>query len=202
MISDKQDERRRQIEKAAFELLAEKGYRSTSMLQIAKKASASNQTLYAWYGNKQGLFQSIIEINGRIVKGSLEQSLNSNNDPRSTLNNLGLLLLEFITGEKAQIINRAAISDVADTGLLSAAINKEARGVIYPLICSFMERLGERGYFTLDHGPEDAADSYLGLLLGETQIRESLGTVRPLSKNDIKRRSSRAADLLIRLYQT
>ncbi|WP_404927319.1 TetR/AcrR family transcriptional regulator [Mesorhizobium sp. ORM16] len=63
MTTPKQAARRERIEEAAYAVLRETGYKSASLLAIAKRASASNETLYNWYGNKQTLFRSLIEAN-------------------------------------------------------------------------------------------------------------------------------------------
>ncbi|MEQ8740678.1 MAG: helix-turn-helix domain-containing protein, partial [Hoeflea sp.] len=55
--------RQAQIEQAAYEVLEEKGYAATSMLAIAKRARASNETLYNWYGDKTGLFRALVVRN-------------------------------------------------------------------------------------------------------------------------------------------
>ena len=57
MREEKKSLRQQQIEDAAYEVLEAKGYDGTSMLGIARQARASNETLYNWYGDKQGLFQ-------------------------------------------------------------------------------------------------------------------------------------------------
>ena len=75
MKQDERDERHAQIQAAAFALLKEQGYRKTSMLAIAKRAQASNQTLYAWYSNKQALFRGIIEDFGAAVREQLQAEL-------------------------------------------------------------------------------------------------------------------------------
>lgn len=200
MTTPSQRERRSEIEAAAFEVLAEKGYRSTSMLQIAKRAQASNETLYAWYGNKQGLFRRIIEENGRAVRVLLEDALNAHENPLRTLETLGPALLRFTADRKAIIMNRAAVCDATETGVLAKAIDEVARGVVYPLIVSLMERLGDAGMFELDVEASDAADSYVALLFGETQLRQALGTIDPLDDQQIDRRATRAFTLVCRLY--
>ena len=52
MRDDKKQQRRRQIEAAAYDLLVQYGYDGTSMLAVAKAAKASNETMYRWYGDK------------------------------------------------------------------------------------------------------------------------------------------------------
>lgn len=198
----KKEARRAQIEAAAFEVLAEKGYRSTSMLQIAKRAQASNQTLYAWYGNKQTLFRSIIEDNGRAVRRLLEDALDDGEAPLATLEALGPLLLRFTTDEKAIIINRAAIADANETGLLAEAIDEMARTVIFALICALMARLVADGLFRPGTDADEAAGIYVSLLFGETQFRQALGTMEPLDEAQVQMRAQRAFALTCQLYQS
>ncbi|SDX91421.1 transcriptional regulator, TetR family [Ruegeria halocynthiae] len=201
MSDKKQAQRRRQIESAALELLAVKGYRKTSMLQIAKRASASNQTLYAWYGNKQALFKDIIDLNGRAVRGFLKHALNEHEDPLQVLKSLGIHLLRFTTDSKAITMNRAAITDATETSVLAEAIDSVGRNEVFALICSLMDDLAKRGTFGLDLDAEDAANSYISLLFGEVQMRQALGVMLPLTEEEIHERAVRAFELTCRLYK-
>ncbi len=200
-MSDKNlSQRRKQIEAAALDLLAEKGYRSTSMLQIAKRAAASNQTLYAWYGNKQTLFKDIIDQNGHAVREFLEQALKDRRDPLLALETLGVHLLRFTTDFKAITMNRAAVMDATETGMLAKAIDTIGRDEIFTLICSLMNDLAEQGPFELDQGAEDAANNYISLLFGEVQMRQALGVMAPMTEEEIQSRAARAFELTCRLY--
>ncbi|MFV0386722.1 TetR/AcrR family transcriptional regulator [Paracoccus sp. (in: a-proteobacteria)] len=201
MKTDKQDERRRQIEVAAFELLAEKGYRSTSMLQIAKRASASNQTLYAWYGNKQTLFQNLIEGNAREVTELLRDALAGSGDPLEALAAIGPLFLTFTTGDKAIIVNRAAIADAGETGLLGEAIDRGARQQMLGLIMAIMGRLVAAGTFRPATDPAEAAETYVSLALGEIPMRQALGRLPPLTGTECAARAARALKLTCSLYR-
>ena len=127
MNQDERDERHVQIQAAAFALLKEQGYRKTSMLAIAKRAQASNQTLYAWYSNKQALFRGIIESFGGAAREQLLAALHEDQDPLEALRALGPTLLRFTTDEHAIIMNRAAVTDAAETGVLARAIDIELR---------------------------------------------------------------------------
>ena len=111
MRTENKAARKERIEAAALELLAEKGYLATSMLAVARRAKASNETLYNWYGNKQGLFRSLVETNARDVKTLLQNDLAQHRPPDATLEALGPLLLGLLVSDKAITLNRAAAAD-------------------------------------------------------------------------------------------
>ncbi|MDH2432636.1 TetR/AcrR family transcriptional regulator [Pokkaliibacter sp. MBI-7] len=59
--AEAQQERRQAILSTALDLLQSQGYTATSMLAIARDAGASKETLYSWFGNREGLFVQLIE---------------------------------------------------------------------------------------------------------------------------------------------
>lgn len=195
------DGRHAEIQAAAFALLKEVGYRKTSMLSIAKRAQASNQTLYAWYSNKQELFRGIIENFGRAVREQLQRALDEDQDPLQALKAVGPTLLRFTTDEHAITMNRAAVIDASDTGVLARAIDEVARDGIYPLIGALMQRLVSTGVFAPEVMADDAAQTYVALLFGESQLRQALGNLPPLEESDIAQRSERAFALTCKLYR-
>lgn len=195
------DERHAEIQAAAFALLKELGYRKTSMLLIAKRAQASNQTLYAWYSNKQQLFRGIINNFGLAVREQLSAALKEDQDPLKALKALGPTLLRFTTDEHAIIMNRAAVIDASETGVLAQAIDEVARDAIFPLICALMQRLVDTGAFAPKVKAEDAAQTYVALLFGEAQLRQALGNLPPFDEKTIAARSARAYQLTCKLYR-
>ena len=197
---DKQDARRAQIETAAFAVLEEVGYKKASMLQIAKRAKASNETLYAWYGNKQALFSALIEKNAKSVQDTLSAAIAGQSDPDTDLQSVARLLLAFTATEKAVIVNRAAVADVLETGLLAQAIEQNARRVMYRMLGELMITLESSKRYVFDDGVEKAVGVFIDLLLGELQLQQALGTVPPLTPADIDARSKHACDLFDRLY--
>ena len=54
------EERRREILDAAFQEFTSKGYAGASMEAIARRARASKETLYAWFENKERLFNTLL----------------------------------------------------------------------------------------------------------------------------------------------
>lgn len=165
MRDDTRTKRQAQIAAAAYALLEEKGFAGTSMLAIARRAKASNETLYNWYGDKTGLFEALVRGNAAEMRALLEAGLSEGQDPWAMLDLLGPRLLEVLTGPRAVALNRAAAADA--TGTLGAALLRSGRETIAPLIADVMARLPEAG----THAPDTLAELWLSLLLGDLQIR-------------------------------
>lgn len=187
------------IEKAAYEILAEKGYKAASMLTIAKRASASNETLYRWYQNKQSLFGSLVKENARETKELLEHSIEADADPLETLQKFGPLLLRLVTGKKAIALNRAAAGDVFDTGTLGKVIASAGKETVFPLVVQVLEKARRKGQMDFEDA-HDAADIYTGLLIGDLQIRRVIGVCKQPTKKEMDARSERAFSLILRLF--
>lgn len=199
MTSNYRDARRQAIETAAYEVLSEKGYKATSMLAIAKRASASNETLYRWYGNKQALFRTLVEENARQVREELQASIAQAGDPIETLRTIGPLLLQLVTSDKAVALNRAAVGDVFETATLGRTIAQAGRGAIAPLIGRVLAAARDGGLLDFDDVGETTS-AYISLLIGDLQIQRVIGVCDRLSKKQIKDRSDRALSGILRLY--
>ncbi|WP_349363291.1 MAG: TetR/AcrR family transcriptional regulator [Roseitalea porphyridii] len=199
-MGDYAGRRRAAIEEAAFAVLLEKGYKAASILEIARRAGASNETLYKWYGNKQGLFAALVEANARTVAELLRARLQGEAaDPIETLRDVGPLLLELVTSERAVALNRAAVGDVHDTATLGPALARAGRETVVPLIASILEKARRAGL--IDHGDDEpVAETYIALLIGDLQIRRATGVLAPLSEAEIAARAERALTLLLSLY--
>lgn len=200
-MTEKQAERRAQIEAAAFAVLERVGYKKASMLQIAKQAKASNETLYAWYGNKQELFSNLISANAGMVEDTLDAAIEGADDPGEALIEVAKLLLRFTATDKAIIINRAAVADVQDSGLLAKAIEENARQVMYRKLESLMSKLAALSQYHFDDSPAEAAQVYVNLVIGELQMQQSLGSVAPLTDEEIATHAKRACAFFGRLYR-
>lgn len=197
MRTDKKQKRHQEISEAAYALLEKHGYGGTSMLSIAKAAGASNETLYRWYGDKQNLFAAMVQDNAAAVKVKLEASLESDGDPLEALSVIGTKLLALLTSEHAIALNRAAASD--SSGALGATIAEAGRGTIAPLLEKLFARMVQTGVLAVENSSE-ATEIYLGLLIGDLQIRRVIGQLEPLSEAACSARSDRALVLLKKLY--
>ena len=182
MRADTRARRQAQIEEVAYRLLQTRGYAATSMLAVAREAHASNETLYRWYGDKNGLFTSMVENNARAIRQALEQALHDRTDPFACLEAIAPLLLSMVLGERAISLNRAAAAD--ESGQLGAAIAAGGRETIFPLV----EELMRRGLSSGTLGAPSAAvaaELFLRLLIGDQQIRRVIHVLSEPSSDQI-----------------
>jgi AcrR family transcriptional regulator len=193
------DKRRDELLDVAIEVLSEKGYRAASMLEVARRAAASKETLYAWFGDKRGLFEAVIRRNAEAVQAVLARHLEGDASTEVVLVEFGRALLELLLGDGAVAINRAAISEARSDPRLAQILASTGRDSTLPSFIRFLERHREQGALSLE-APSEAAENYLGLLLGDTQIRRLLGLLPPPKKAQIEARAAQAAKDFLRLY--
>lgn len=199
MRRENQQQRRQQIEAAAYALLQEKGYKSTSMLAVAKRAGASNETLYRWYGNKQALFGAMVMANAQKAEELVRTFEAGRTDPLQTIEQFGPVLLRIVTGEKAISLNRAAAGDVHETATLGSIIAEGGKRTILPLLVGLFQRAAAEGQLAADD-PAEAADIYLSLLIGDLQIERVIGVREEMNDTQISQRAQRAYRLMRQLY--
>lgn len=199
MRDENKASRQEKIEEAAYAVLEAKGYAGASMLAIARAAKASNETLYNWYGDKNGLFKALVLRNAEQVKALLEDGLRSDQQPMEILRALGPRLLALLVSPRAIQLNRAAAAD--PSGELGAAISERGREAVGPLIGEVLERARHEGALAFDLTGEAVA-LYLNLLVGDLQIRRAIGREPPLNEVEINRRAELAYDRFLRLNST
>jgi len=182
MRADRKDKRRTEIESVALDVMRQRGYEGASMLNIAKAAKASNETLYRWYGDKQRLFLEIVRSNASETEAALDKALAVSMPPEDILVQIGRLLLRLLLGERSVALNRAAASDAS--GQLGAAISRGGRERVFPKIIKLMGVLQEAG---LIDPPSDelAANWFLYLLIGDLQTRRVIGTLPQPTRGQI-----------------
>lgn len=185
----------------AVEVLSERGYRDASMLEVARRASASKETLYAWFGDKQGLLEALINRNAQRVQSVLAGHLDGKASPQRLLVEFGCALLDLLLGDSAVALNRAAISEAKSDPTLARLLASAGRQSVLPSFIRLLEMHAESGALKLDDPPR-AAEDFLGLLLGDAQVRRLLGVMVPPGKAQIAARSTRATRAFLKLYAT
>lgn len=194
MIETKRADRRMEIEDAAYELLMEKGFSRISMLQIARRAKASNETLYRWYGDKQGLFGALVERNAQAGRQRLESVLAGAAPTPAMLEQFGAALLMGILSDKAVALNRVAAADMANE--LGAVLAQNGRETIVPLLTEVFDR-GRVPEVFADAG--EMTEVFLSLLISDLQAQRLLGRLAAPTPKWCAARAKRAVALFQRI---
>lgn len=193
MREETRKQRHEAIAAAAYALLAQKGYDGASMLSIAKAAKASNETLYRWYGDKQGLFTALVRENAAETEALLTQAIEEAAAPMDALAQVAPVFLTMLLGDRAILLNRAAAAE--PTGQLGAALSAGGRDVVQPL---FMRLIGAATQ-TQDAQAAQLTGWFLGLLIGDLQIKRVIGVQGPLTPDEIAQRAAVALKAFHRL---
>ena len=191
--------RRGHILDVAAKVLAERGYRDTTMLEVAKRASASKETLYAWFGDKLGLFEAVIRRNAVRVRVALNGHLDSDTPVETALADFGRALATHVLCDNAVSINRAAIAEAHSGPALANSLARVGREPIRRAFVQYLEQCHARGLLNVPD-TDEAVDTFAGLLLGDAQIRRLLGIGEAPGAADIVERATRATAQFVRLY--
>lgn len=193
--------RERAIEDAAYAVLSERGYKGASLLVIAKRAKASNETLYAWYGGKAGLFGALVRRNAAAVSDAIDDAVQDGGGALTRLEGVGAALYTLLTSERAVLLNRAAAADVADGGVLGRTLAEEGRGRIAPKLAALVALAQSEG--ALGGGtanPATITETFLGLLLAEHPVRRIIGSEPPPADGVAEARAASAIRYLMAIY--
>lgn len=159
---------------AALAELVERGYDKVTMLGVARRAGASKETIYNWFGGRDGVFAAVIQRNADRSAEQVTAALGGDGDPRTTLVGYATGWLALLTGDASIALNRAAMTSPELASLLLAS----GRHRIGPVVEEYLDRLHLTG--VLDVPDRAGAFELLyGLVVQDTQIRVLLGESPP-----------------------
>jgi AcrR family transcriptional regulator len=193
-------ERREEILEVALSVLAERGYRGASMREIAERAQASKETLYAWFGNKRGLFEELVGWQAERVDAAIAPNLQRDgDDPSEVLRGFALELQRLLLGERSVVINRAAISEATSDPTFAQILAAQGRGSVVPKLARYLEGQRKRGHLDFEEAGT-AIDALIGLAIGDQQVRRLLGVLPMPEEERIEARAERAVEQFLTLF--
>lgn len=187
-------DRRAEILDAAYLEFAAKGYAGASMLAIARRARASKETLYAWFENKETLFNTLLiarlEGLSRRVSAVAEQDLS----PAKVLPVVAVdvirLMLAIAPLSQAMGAGESADAALRLVGQTIAA--ERARFVDYLLRCR------EQGYVAFDDDPFELVSLFVAMAEGEWSLRLATGMLDELTDGMIEAHAQRVTRLFLK----
>lgn len=166
--------RRAAVLDAAFDELLEHGAALT-MSGVATRAGASKETLYSWFGDREGLLAALREHQGAETVGRVASMFDDlEAPPADVLTTFATGLLTLLTSEPSLTLNRSAMTSPTLAELLLG----QGRHSVGPVVERYLAALHERGALNVPD-PADAFTVLYGLVVRDTQIRTLLGEPAP-----------------------
>ncbi|MER9865949.1 TetR/AcrR family transcriptional regulator [Mesorhizobium sp. M0136] len=194
-------ERQKAVLDAALRLLVEEGDQLT-MTAVARRASCSKETLYKWFGDRDGLLTATVQWQAskvRVVpvdrKGLDLASLTG------SLERFASDWLKVISSDTSIALNRVAVGQ-ASSGKedLGAIVLENGRFALARRLKPVLEAGKEAGFLEFSDA-ETAFRTFFGLVARDVQIRLLLGDRLELTDAAIGGDAVRATQQFLALYR-
>lgn len=159
---------------AALAELVERGYESVTMLDVARRAGSSKESLYTWFGSREEMIAEVIRRQAAGPNARVAQALDTAGDHRAVLTDIARGLLELLLGPASLALNRAAVGQPE----LARVLLEHGRHHTGPLVERYLAGLSREGHLMVDD-PAGAFELLFGLVVRDTQIRALLGDPVP-----------------------
>ncbi|MEE4237289.1 MAG: TetR/AcrR family transcriptional regulator C-terminal domain-containing protein [Anderseniella sp.] len=192
--------RQREVLDAVLSLMLDEG-ESFSMAAVAAKASCSKETLYNWFGDRDGLLTATVQWQASKVRLPV---LAREGLDRATLQarlaDFAESWLTVLTGEVSIALNSLAVAHAKSArSPLGKTVLDNGRFAIGRRLKPVLEMAREAGLISFDD-TEEAFRTFFGLVVRDVQIRALLGDRTLPGAAQIRDEAERAAQQFLTLY--
>jgi AcrR family transcriptional regulator len=193
-------ERQGEVLDAALALLKEKGEAPT-MNAVAERASCSKETLYKWFGGREGLLTATVQRQAAQVRALPVPDRGLDSDAlQASLAAFARNWLRTITGETSVALNRLAIGEAGIEGRgLGRIVLENGPRAMQRRLEPLLEAGRDAGLLAF-HDREDAFRVFFGLVVRDTQICLLLGDGERPAEAEIDSRAAQAAAQFFALF--
>ena len=167
------DQRRDRILQVAREVFFEEGFSAATMSMIAARLGGSKATLYAYFKNKEDLFDAIIADQCSVIERMLMLE-EEGADVRTTLLALGRELVSAMASDQAVRTMQLIIEESRRNPELARRFDAAGPQVGAERLAAFLGRVHAKGEIYAPD-PVRAAGVLATLLKGELHFRRMLG---------------------------
>jgi AcrR family transcriptional regulator len=184
---------------AAKRSFLQNGFGAVSMDAIAREAGVSKATVYAHFTGKEELF-------GAVIGGECEQYLADFSageldpaDVRASLTTLGRRFLELLLSPDAIALHRIILGEVSRFPALGEVFWRAGPERNLLQIETFLRAATAAGSLQIPD-PRRAAEQFVGLVRGETQLRHLLRLEAVAGRRRVRALVDAAVDTFVRAF--
>ena len=194
----------RAILEAATDVFLTRGYRDTSMDEVAARSGVSKQTVYKHFSSKEALFVEIVErmalSTGDRVLASIPRSDDGERDIADILYSYALRQLQEVLKPRLLQLRRVVIGEAARFPELARTFYENGPQRAIDAIAELLRAAASRGLLEIDD-PDGAATQFNWLLMGGPLNRAMFLSDASIPNEDTMKRTARAAvDVMITAY--
>jgi AcrR family transcriptional regulator len=192
--------RQEEVLDAVLDLLAE-GRDALTMSAVAERASCSKETLYKWFGDRDGMLTATVRWQASKVRAGYYDSAHLDAAAlQASLAAFAVNWLTVISSRTSIALNRVAIGHAGSgKSNLGAIVLANGRIAIGERLKPLLEDARNAGLIACDD-TETAFRTFFGLVGRDIQIRLLLGDTLRLTEAEITRDAERATDQFLTLY--
>ena len=185
---------------AVLALLVE-GHEALTMTAVARRARCSKETLYKWFGDRDGLLTATVRWQAsRVRAGSFDRARLDAASLRDSLERFAADWLSVISSRTSVALNRVAVAHAGSRrSNLGAIVLANGRFAIGERLKPLLEAGREVGLLAFDD-TEAAFRTFFGLVGRDVQIRLLLGDRLEMSEARIAREAADATRQFFALY--
>ena len=192
--------RQEEVLDAVLDLLAE-GRDALTMSAVAQRASCSKETLYKWFGDRDGLLTATVRWQASKVRaGSYDGARLDASALRGSLEAFAVNWLKVISSRTSIALNRVAVGHAGSgSSNLGQIVLANGRFAIGERLKPLLEAARDARLIRFDD-TETAFRTFFGLVGRDVQIRLLLGDTLRLTDAEIARDAARATQQFLMLY--
>lgn len=185
----------------ALQMLVEGGDKALTTAGLAKAANCSKESLYKWFGDRNGILAAIVTFQASKVRAVDERATPSTPEAfEAALKAFAEDLLSVLLSGTSLALNRLSIGAVRgdEAGLGAVLVDKGKR------------RIEDRATHLLAHGKrqrfiafDDASQAYstlYGLIIGDAHIRALLGDNPKITPGQQAAQAAKAVEQFLTLH--
>ncbi len=192
--------RQQEVLTAVLDLMVEEGD-GFSMAKVARRASCSKETLYKWFGDRDGLLTATVQQQAsKVAMPAMFGEGLTLSGFKQILEAFAVSWLEVITGDVSAALNRLAISHAGSgTSRLGEIVLNNGPIEMSRRLRPVFEAARETSLIEIENA-DHAFRTFFGLVVSDWQIRKLLGEATRPSQKGIEITAHRAVDQFVTLY--
>ncbi|MDO6963417.1 TetR/AcrR family transcriptional regulator [Rhizobium alvei] len=201
--TEKFSPRQNAVLEEALRLLVSGGEKALTTAGVARAANCSKESLYKWFGDRDGLMEAMISYQASKVRtGEGAHTHLTRETLEKALSDFAHDLLDVLSGDVSLALNRLAIGQSSrDGSALGAMLLERGRRQIDKRAMNLLVAAKRAGLLDFD----EAADAYevlYGLIVRDLHVRMLLGEDISVLRKEFGSRADKAVDAFLRLFGT